>query len=125
MGVPGGGGTDLDESAADRDALFGLIALQRGVDAAALGAAIDACAGVAGKSLGRTLVDRGAIREQDYAEIDREIRSRTDPQGDPDPSRTVAATIEPAKTYRIGKQPDGSLKLVEHNQVRDVNQLNR
>ena len=26
----------------------------------------------------------------------------------------IAATLEPAKTYRIGKKPDGSLTLVEH-----------
>lgn len=26
----------------------------------------------------------------------------------------IAATLEPAKTYRIGKQADGSLTLVEH-----------
>lgn len=29
-------------------------------------------------------------------------------------SLKIAATLEPAKTYRIGKKPDGSLTLVEH-----------
>ncbi|MCA1685913.1 MAG: hypothetical protein LC745_07970, partial [Planctomycetia bacterium] len=86
----------MNESAVDRDVLFGLIALRRGVDAAALGAAIDALGAGRGESLGRALVDRGSIREHDFAEIEREVRAQSEAEVAPDATLAAATTLGPA-----------------------------
>ncbi len=62
----------MGDPAIDDDVRFGLIALQRGVDVEALALAIEFRAAGRGQSLGRTLVERGAINEHDFQAIERE-----------------------------------------------------
>ncbi len=106
---------DLDQSAPtnDRDALFGLIALQRGVKAETLGAAIEASLAPGGKTLSQTLFDLGAIRARDLAEIDREVRSRLASSAELDPSLTVAG--EPEATAADPNPP--SVTLAELREI--------
>ena len=88
-----------DDAAGEHDARFGLVALRRGVDPQALRAAIDAMTPGGSTSLGRTLVERGAIGERDYEEIERELR------GPADLDATLSVTSASSPTMRQRRAP--------------------
>ena len=107
----------MDAAGGDRDAIFGLIALRRGVDAEVLRTAIDAIMAVGSQSLGRTLVERGAIREQDFTEIEREVRAQLDARENTDAESTIAATATLPTDQAPGQLTLADLRLI----VSDLN----
>ena len=91
----------MDQAAADLDLLFGLIALERGVDVDVLGAALDVGASGGGVSLGHALRQRGELGDRELSELERGVRDQVQAHGG-DVSAALAAKVG---SFAPGKLP--------------------